>query len=198
MKLRLLLRLVFVFACLPLIGCPSYSLHPLYTDQDAVVEPALEGTWVDTDPGGKGEITFKKVGDYEYSAASFDADPRVIQTYKVHLVRVGGQLFMDYVADEQTIAGAKVDNPPGVIATHVILKVKISGDDLAYATLEDDAVRKQSVAGGAPLDYQITDEGAVLVTAQTDALRRYISAHSEDAFSKFEHLKRKGKAPTQP
>ena len=198
MKLRLLLFPISVLACLPLIGCPSYSLHPLYTDQDAVVEPALEGTWIGTDPGDKGEITFKKVGDHEYSAASFDADPKVIQTYKVHLVRLGGQLFMDYVADEQTIAGAKLDNPPGVIATHMITKVKVSGDDLAYATLEEDAIRKQNPTGGGPLDYQITDEGAVLVTAQTDALRRYISAHAGDAFSKFEHLKRKVTAPSQP
>ncbi len=197
MKLRLLLRLVFVVVCLPLIGCPSYSLHPLCTDQDAVVEPALEGTWLGTDPGDKGEITFKKVGEHEYSAASFDADPKVIQTYKIHLVRLGGQLFMDYIADEQTIAGAKLDNPPGVIATHMIMKVKVSGDDLAYATLEDDAIRKQNPTGGGPLDYQITDEGAVLVTAQTDTLRRYISAHTDDTFSSFDHLKRKVNAPAK-
>jgi hypothetical protein len=193
-----LLLLFLVATCVFLIGCPSYSVHPLYTEQDAVVEPALEGTWIGTDPGDKGEITFKKVGDHEYSAASFDADPKVIQTYKVHLVRLGDQLFMDYIADEQTIAGEKLDNPPGVIATHMITKVKVSGDDLAYATLEDDAIKKQNPTGGGPLDYQITDEGAVLVTAQTDALRRYISAHAEDAFSKSEHLKRKLKAPSQP
>lgn len=195
MKLRLLF---LVSACLPLIGCPSYSLHPLYTDQDAVTEPALEGTWVGTDPSDKGEVTFKKVGDHEYSAASFDSEPKVIQTYKVHLVRLGGQLFMDYIADEQTIAGAKVDNPPGVIATRMILKLKVSGDDLTFATLEDDAIRKQNPAGSTPLDYQITDEGVVLVTAQTDALRRYISAHTEDVFSSVDHLKRKVKTPSQP
>jgi hypothetical protein len=196
MKLRL--PLLLIVSCLFLIGCPSYSLHPLYIDQDAVTEPALEGTWVSTDPGDKGEVTFKKVGDHEYSAASFDADPKVIQSYKVHLVRLGSHLFMDYIADEQTIAGAKVDNPPGVIATHMIVKLKVSGDDLAFATLEDDAIRKQNPAGSAPLDYQITDERVVLVTAPTDVLRLYISAHTEDVFSDFEHLKRKTKTPINP
>ena len=79
----------------------------------------------------------------------------------------------------------------------MIAKVKVTEDDLAYTTLEEDKIREQNPTGGALLDYQITDRD-VLVTAQTDALRRYISAHAEDAFSKFEHLKRKGKAPIQP
>jgi len=195
MKPRLLL--LIVGACLFLIGCPSYSLHPLYTDQDAVVEPALEGTWVFPDPGDEEEITFKKASDHEYSMAIFHPDTKVSETYKVHLVRLGGQLFMDFIADEQTIPGVKLEGPLGVIATHMIAKVKVTGDNLAYATLEEDKIREHNPTGDARLDYQITD-GDVLVTAPTDALRRYIAAHTEDAFSKFEHLKRKGKAPIQP
>lgn len=112
-------------------------------------------------------------------------------------MRLQGQLFMDLIVNDQTIAGARLEAPIGVIATHVITKVKISADDLAYATLEDDAIRKQSAEGGVPLDFHRSDEG-LLVTAPTDALRRYVSAHTEDAFSDFEHLKRKGKTPTQP
>lgn len=197
MKLRVLLFLISILACLPLIACPSYSLHPLYTDQDAVAEPALEGTWVSPDPGDKGEMTFKKVSDYEYSLAIVDPDIKASQTYKVHLVHLGGQLFMDLVFDDQTVDGVKQDDPIGVLATHVILKLKTSGDDLAYATLEDDAIKKPNPTGGAPLDYLGTDEG-LLVTAPTDALRRYISAHTEDVFSEFEHFKRKAKAPVRP
>lgn len=192
MKLRLLLFPVFILACLLLIGCPAYSVHPLYNDQDAVVEPALEGTWVDPDPDDKEEMTFKKAGDGEYSRAVFHPDTKVSQTYKVHLVRLGGQLFMDLIANDQTVDGAKLDDWFGAIPTHVIEKVKISGDDLAWAPLEDDAIKKQSTAGGAPLDYQ-TIGNDMLVTAPTDVLRRYISAHDETVFSDFEHLKRKVK-----
>jgi hypothetical protein len=195
MKVRTVLFLIF--DCLLLIGCPSYSVHPLYTDQDAVVEPALEGTWSSPDPSDKEEIVFQKSGDHDYNLAIFHPDTKVSETYKVHLVRLGGQLFMDLIANDQTIAGANLDGPMGVVAMHVILKVKISGDDLAYATLEDDAIRKQHTSGGAPLEYQMAD-GGVLVTAQTDALRRYISVHTEDVFSKFEHMKRKEKASVQP
>jgi hypothetical protein len=193
------LLLFLVVACLALLGCPSYSVHPLYTDQDAVVEPALEGAWVGPDPDDKEGVVFKKAGDHEYSMAVFYPATKVTQTYEVHLVRLRGHLFMDLIANDQTVDGAKLDGVMGVISTHIILKVKISGDDLAYATLEleDDALRKQNTAGGTPLDYYMVNEG-VLVTASTDPLRRYISAHTEDGFSKFEHMKRKGKTPIQP
>jgi len=194
MKVLLLFLLI---ACLSLIGCPSYSVHPLYTDQDAVVEPALEGTWSDPDSDDKEGIVFRKSGDRKYTLSVFHPDTKVKENYEVHLVRLGDQMFMDIIADDQTVGNAKLDGPMGVIPTHLIWRVKISGDDLAYATLEDEAIRKQSAAGGAALNYQMVGD-RVLVTTPTDALRGYISAHSQDAFSKMDHLKRIGKAPSQP
>ena len=186
MKARLA---VFVVFCLPLCACPSYSSHPLYTDEDAVVEPALEGTW-SIDPDDNVELLFEKSGDAEYSLSISCPDPKTIQNYKVHLVRLQGQLFMDLIFEDQTVEGTKVEEPVGAFHAHLILKVNISGDDLAYAALEDDAIRRPIIPGSTPLDYDEAD-GGLLVTAQTDALRDYISAHAEDGFSDFEHLKRK-------
>ena len=195
MKARLLLFLIS--SCLLLCGCPSYSVHPLYTDQDAVVEPTLEGTW-SPGPDDKEELSFQKSGDHDYSLAIFCPGTKVRQNYEVHLVRLGGELFMDLIFEDQTVNGAKVDDPFGVVHAHVLAKVRISGDDLAYATLDVDAIRKQSVSGGTPLDYQVANGSPLLVTVQTDALRRYISAHAEDVFSDFEHLKRKRETSIQP
>jgi hypothetical protein len=187
MKARLLP--VFIVLCLPLCACPSYSLHPLYTDEDAIVEPALEGTW-SIDPDDNVELLFEKSGDDEYSLSISCPDPKTLQNYKVHLVRLEGQLFMDLIFENQTVEGTKVEEPVGAFHAHLIVKVNISGDDLAYAVLEDDAIRKLIIPGSTLLDYDQADEG-LLVTAQTDALRDYISAHAEDGFSDFEHLKRK-------
>ena len=97
---------------------------------------------------------------------------------------------MDLIFKDQTLDGKQVDYPLGVFPVHVIAKLTISGDDLAYGTLEDDAIRKQSISGGTPLDYQMVN-GDMLVTEQTEALRGFVSAHAEDVFSDFEHLKRK-------
>lgn len=186
MKTRLLLFLAS--ACLLFSGCAPSSLHPLYTDQDAVVEPALEGAW-GSDHDDKAELVFQKSGDHEYNMAIFCTDTKVSQNYEVHLVRLGGQMFMDLIFKGQTVNGAEVDAPLGIVPAHVIAKVNISGDDLAYAPLDDEAIRK-SISEGTPLDYQMVDE-TMLVTARTDALRGFVSSHAEDVFSNFEHLKRK-------
>ena len=190
------LLLLVIIACLALIGCPALSVHPLYTDQDAVVEPALEGTWGAPDPSDKDVITFRKSGDRGYKLSVFHPDTKVTDNYTVHLVLLESQMYMDLIADDQAIGDAKLDGLMGVIPTHVIMKAKISGDDLAYSTWEDDGIRKQST-GVAGLDYQMVD-GGVLVTAPTEALRRYISAHTRDAFTPVQYLKRRGKAAIQP
>src|SRR5262252_3989779 len=126
MKALLVLSLASV--CLVFSGCPAYSVHPLYTDQDAVVEPALVGTWIDSS-GDKGEFHFKQSGAHEYTLVVSEPDSRVEQNYKVKLVRLGDQLFMDLAFEDQTVNGAKIDEPIGVIPTHAIAKVSISGDD---------------------------------------------------------------------
>jgi hypothetical protein len=186
MKLRWLP--VLLVACLGLCGCPSYSLNPLYTSQDAVVEPGLEGTWISTDPDEKDEMIFQKSASHTYKSSYFDPHTKITRNYDVNLVRMGGKLLMDIQYDAGTLDGANVDEPIGMLSMHVIMKVELLGDDLAFATLEDDAIKKQGVK---ELKYQVFDQGnLVLVTAETDDLRKYVAAHAEDGFSQFDHWKR--------
>jgi hypothetical protein len=191
--MNLRLRSFLLLACFWLAGCPSYSVNPLYTDQDAVEEPALEGTWMGTDPGDTVEITFRKSGNHAYTFSAYVASIKIRQNYNVNLVRLEEKLFMDIEYDEETVDGVKVDEPIGMLPMHAIMKVKISGDDLAFASLDDEAI-KEPVVGRPQLKHQLYG-GSVLVTAETEDLRRYISVHADDGFSDFGHLKRVGKAP---
>jgi hypothetical protein len=164
------------------------------------MEPALEGTW-SSGPSDKDEFVIQKSGDHEYDLVIscigqkvICTDAKVRQDYDVHLVRLGGQLFIDLSFKGQTVNGVDVDGPIGVVPAHEIAKIKVSGDDLAYATLGEKTMQK-IISGGSPLDYQMLD-GSMLLTAQTDALRSFISAHADVVFSDFEHLERKKACPT--
>jgi hypothetical protein len=126
MKGRLVLFLVS--ACLLLSDCGPSSVHALYTDRDVAVEPALEETWSQM-PDDKVELIFQKSSDYKYDLAISCTDTKVSQEYEVHLVRLGGQLFMDLIFKDQTVDGKQVDYPLGVFPVHVIAKLTISGDD---------------------------------------------------------------------
>ena len=184
----------FVLFCLVLSGCTAYSIHPLYTSEDAVVEPGLEGTWIEADKKDPSEFCLQKSGAHEYSMVLSGPDSKIVQNYNVNLVRLGDQLFMDMVFKDQTIDGTKIDDPLGVLATHIILKINLTGDELAYATLDGDAIKKQNSWESLPLEYTVLDE-SMLVTAQTVDLRRYLSVHAYGVFSDYEHLTRKMQQP---
>src|SRR5208283_2897724 len=85
--MKLWLLLLLIIGCFLLTGCPSYSLYPLYIDQDAVVVPALEGTWVDPGSDVKDGVTFQKSGDHGYAMIVDDPSTKFRQTYDVRLVR---------------------------------------------------------------------------------------------------------------
>jgi len=179
---------MLMLTCLWLGGCPAYSLNPLYTSQDAVVEPALAGKWISLDADDKEEIVIQKSGDHEYKLSSFDPNTKITSDYDIDLVRLGGKLFMNLQYNGGTLDGATVDEPMGILPMHMIMKVEVSGDDLAFATMEDDAIKKQ---GAKYLKYEMFDqESVVLVTAETIDLRKYVAAHTEDGFSQYGHLRR--------
>ena len=178
-----------------LSGCPSYSLSPLYTKADAVTEPALEGTWMNADTKDKEEITVCKTKNGEYELSDFDPDTKITWTYDGTLVRLAGELFVDVEFAGETLNGARVDSPIAMLPVHAIMKVRVSGNDLAFAGLEDDAIKRSDESGGSPLKYQLVNRvfQQLLITADTEDLRRYVAAHADEAFTDFEHLKRAGK-----
>lgn len=141
----------------------------------------------------KGEITFYKSKNAGYEFTVFDPDTKIRQTYDAELVGLAGQLFMDFRFTEETLNGVSVDPPIGMLPMHEIMKVRISGDELAFAGLEDDAIQKPNESGGSPLKYQFVNPGLfqqLLITADTEELRRYVAAHADEGFTDFGHLKR--------
>ena len=180
--------------CLILSGCAPSSVHPLYTADDAVVEPALEGTWVDADKPDDGPIVLKKSGDHAYTMTIADPDTKLVQEFDVNLVRLGNELYMDIAFSDQTVDGTKLELPLGAFPTQEIVKIRIIGNDLAYATLDSEQIQKQNQWDSLPLALADTDHGP-LITAPTADLRHYITIHADDVFGDFSHLTRKAPQP---
>lgn len=180
--------------CLILSGCAPSSVHPLYTADDAVVEPALEGTWIDADKPDDSPILLHKSGDHQYSMSVSDPDTKLVQKFDVNLVRLGNHLYMDIAFSDQTLDGTKLDLPLGAFPTHEIVKLRVAGDDLAYATLDSEQIQKQNQWDSLPLALADADHGP-LITAPTADLRHYITIHADDVFGDFSHLTRQAPQP---
>lgn len=191
MQARLLPLLSLV--CLVLSGCSAYSVHPLYTAQDAVVEPTLEGTWVSDSPNDP-EFRVQKSAAHEYTLTILAPDTKLVRTYKVNLVRFGNLLFADMIFDGETLAGAKTDAPLGTVPMHVIVKLELTGDRLEYAVLDKEALEKRNTLEAVPLKLMET-QSELVIADETAALRRYISVHAGEVFTDPDYLRR---APATP
>jgi len=185
---------LLVLASFLLTGCPVSNLHPLYNNSDNVAEPLLVGKWIPPDSGDKGSISFEKASGSGYTMVIDDPDTGFSDRYDVQLVRLSGILFGDFRFSGRSHASANIDMPFGMVSAHMVVKLKVSKDDMEWSTMEDDALKnvmKTDVSPEKPtvgkLEYDADDS---LVLADTDTLRRYVVAHATDGFSEVEHLKR--------
>jgi len=180
-----------LIVCVPLLfaGCPTTELQPLYNATDDVSEPALVGKWTD-EASDKGYVQFDKSTDHDYLMTISDPDEGSTDVYDAHLVRLGGNLFADLRFSKRTTAGKEEDIPLGTISAHMIAKLKITGDQLAWSSMEDEPLEKISATDKAAPAYIDYSPDGDLVTADTAVLRQYVTAHANDGFSDPDHLHR--------
>lgn len=185
------LLLPFIASCsLALSGCSAvYSVHPLYTNEDAVEEPALEGKWTNNTDKGDEVLCIQKSDGTEYNLVVSSPSARIIVLYKLNLLRLNDQLFADMIFKSQLVDRMEAGVPLGTIFNHVIVKLDVSATDLAYAALDADVIEKQNREGLPPLDYIATDD-AMLLTGSTEDLRHYISVYGDRIFTSQGHYQR--------
>jgi len=187
---KTILGLVIV-ASIFLAGCPVSDLHPLYNSSDNIAEPLLVGKWIPPDAGDKGSISFEKASGSGYTMILDDPDNGFIDRYDCRLVRLGENLFADLHFSNRSHGDANVDMPFAMISTHMVVKLTVTKDDLGWAAMEDDGFKKKDApAENAAAETLAYDADDSLVLADTETLRRYVTAHAVDGFSDVEKLKR--------
>lgn len=185
---------LLILASIFLAGCPVSDLHPLYNSSDNVSEPLLVGKWVPPDSNDNGYISFENAASGGYTLTVADPDTGDADQYEVHLVRLGGNLFGDLHFSNRAHGGKNVDMPFGVIAAHMVVKLTVTKDDLGWATMDDDSL-KNILKNDAPAEKATVgnlafDSDDSLVMADTETLRRYVTAHAKDGFSEGDHWHR--------
>ena len=70
--MRLRYGVLLIVLALFCSGCLVMSLHPFFTDSDAVFEQSLLGTWADK--SNKSTLTFKQFGANAYKVTYFQRE----------------------------------------------------------------------------------------------------------------------------
>jgi hypothetical protein len=191
---------------LMLVSCePQVVLFPLYTVKDLVTDDNLVGTWVDEHGDA---YTFERSPHMTGYLLTYGMESDVILQSDVHLLRLGGYLFVDLVAhhwsDEEKAKGLKVPYPFLPMHTFGRIQIDPAGTYVSMALLDDNWVRKQQEEHTLGLDvltpgYDEPDlfgsgQMSAIVVSPTEKLQEFALQHAEDkkAFSFERALCRQG------
>lgn len=178
-KLMVALGLVaFMAGCVP-------SLHPLFTEEDLVYDPALVGTWAEKE--GEDICTFRKSGENAYDLIY--TEEGVPARFDAHLVRIGEFLFLDTYPGEPDIKNGFY--LVHLVPAHTFLRIWIEGDVLRYAMLDLDWLKKMIAEKKVDIAHEQVD-GDILLTASTKELQEFFLKYADDdkAFPDLKELHR--------
>ena len=123
--------LLLVAGCIP-------SVHPLYTDQDLIFDPALVGEWADEE--GKETWTFTKSSENAYKLLYLDEKGKKGE-FAVHLLKVGDRRFLDLYPAAPDLQ--ENDFYKGhLMPVHTFMRVRQQENLLQMAFMKPDWIKK--------------------------------------------------------
>jgi hypothetical protein len=126
---------IFLFV---LGGCGVTSIHPLYTEQDIIFDPALLGDWTEKD--SKGTWTFTKSGEKVYNLEYIDEKGKNV-IFEVHLLKLENRLFLDLFPK-----GPEIDENYllmlNTLPVHCFMRIEQIEPTLRLSMLDNDWLKK--------------------------------------------------------
>ena len=164
------------------------SLHPLFDKKDLVFEPALVGTWAEMD--SKNTWTFEKSGDKTYSLVYFEYEQGSVGKevkgdsagFAAQLGRLGDFTFLDLFPEEREENGNTRNTLYNlhILPAHTIWRVWLEADELRLALLDNGWLKKMIGEEKVEIAHEEID-GAIILTASTQQLQKFVLEHAEDA-----------------
>ncbi len=120
--------LMLLALCVFLSGCGDLlSVHPLYTAEDRVLDPALEGRWENEDD----TLTVVRDGNaYEITSAPKKSPAGETRKWVLHLVDLGGVRMADLIPADDAIG-------------HMVVRVRVKDNELRVAFLDSEWLRQR-------------------------------------------------------
>ncbi|NUM54208.1 MAG: hypothetical protein HUU46_11235 [Candidatus Hydrogenedentes bacterium] len=191
---RVLMPIVLV---LPLVlsGCMVRSLRPIYTDEDLISMPALEGTWKGEDEGE--QFSFARQGDGYLFTFTEDGVPI---TGIAHFAEIGKTNYMDVTLVEsafESFPEEKKEEIGPILApfmyyttpVHIFYQVEVRDKVLRMRTMDHAWAKERREKGHLWIDH-IAEGDSTLLIADTPRVQRFLRRweKSEDAWGEWEEL----------
>lgn len=173
MEKKLLLILLIV---LVLTGCVP-SLNPLYTDQDLILLPGLEGTWMDQD---KNLWAFSQNGDKSY-LLTLTIETSNPQIFDANLVNLNNHIFMDLYPNnlDSQFKGQPDMTKWHLMPMHSFSKIQLPGDNLRINMLNPDWIQNLVKQNKLVLSYQVSSNGDGMLTASPADIQSFLKTYAD-------------------
>ena len=150
------------------------SLHPLFTEQDAVLIPEIEGSW--SIPAFDMSVSIQKVGDNFYLLKY--GNEINASTFEAVFLKINDEMYLDLSGVMYNTLWDE-DYRNSFVTVHSLYKINISQDTLQlyetnYSWFFNHAMEKKL-----PLKYEWVNK-AMLLTYKTDELKLFIAKHSSE------------------
>ncbi len=157
------MRILVVFSFFAILtGCGDLlTLHPIYTAQDHVVDPAVEGRW----ESGDDVLVVRRDKDvYEFTLGGKKSPKKADLEYEAHLVDINGVRFVDLI--------------PKNALGHMFAKVRVADGKLIVNFMDS-----KWLIGKVPhtMSEVAGMETMPVVTLSTAELRTLVAQYSREA-----------------
>lgn len=186
----LLLAAISVLAsgCIP-------SLHKLYTEEDLIRVPKMEGTWftANEDPNAEDseyeEWHFERIKKKRYELRHVVKGHEA--RFKAHFVRLNDVLFLDLYPED--LPNDNYLYELHIYPMHTFSRILLDGDKFELALLDSEWFEDQYEDDKLNVDFVEGPNESVIITAKTAPLQKFVSSISdnEDAWSDPINLSRK-------
>jgi hypothetical protein len=151
-------------------GCVP-SLQPLYTPDTITFDPALLGTWGETNKTERWEFT--KAGEDHYTLKHTDKEKRSAE-FAAYLVKVKDQRFLDIYPEDSE---AKLNDlfAMHMVPAHTFLWIPKLGATLEMTLMKPDAIKQLLADKPAALKHEKVKDG-ILLTAAPKELQAFLAA----------------------
>ncbi len=181
MTMRTIGILVVAGLAMLLSGC-VWSVHPLYTEETVVFEPALVGVWATADGEKIAIVKEGKDKNYEVTYQQKDLSEGASGKYNARLVRLGEYLFLDVYPDKKAVDTLMEAKPVWyLLPTHTFYRVQLNGDAVTVSLVDDELVTKSEPSTLAHEEIGAEDgENGYLLTASSAELQAGLAKRAGD------------------
>jgi hypothetical protein len=193
MKWRIFLALIVIAS---FSSCIIFTFHPLYSDDILTDIPGLEGAFLDyessTNDSSEWKFTWEGKGTYSLVIAQNGHSGKM----EVHAVKLGGEYFLDFLAD-----GLDSENIPDFIEWHLVpmhsfAKVNVNEDGIDMWFIDMEWAEENLENHRIRIDHETRkkndDTEFILLTASTKELQKFVAKYARfgEAFDDPDELKR--------